>query len=554
MNKNIALAIVALFFLNSIYAGTSKQISTDVSQVKVFLDGAEIKRKATVKLQAGVNKLVFTDLSFKLIDKSIRLHAPGIEILSVHAEVNHLNIAGSVPRIRQLNDSLQYYTIESKDIWSQINAMYEEWNFIKANMAYVQESESGTLAPLKEGSKYIRDRNLSMNREINALQREKAKVDARQHAVQRHLNELNAKHSAKRKNILVEVKSTMAKSAELELQYVVSHASWEPSYDILVDDINQPIQLKYKARVFNNTDIDWKDVDMQLSTADPTRGATQPILSVWELNYRYGNGYRKSNNLQEVQINQAPRAEMKSIPGVFGNTMEDNAYEPQRDSIVVRTVALSELSSEFDIKSKYSIPSDAKPHNVDVNDHTLEADFQHTSVPKMEHAVFLLARITGWEKLNLVDGMASIYFGSTYVGESHINTSLVGDTLDISLGRDNKIQVNRKKLSDLGKKQTIGNNRKVSFTYEIVLKNNRNMDVVVEVLDQLPIPKEADITVDIDELSGAKRNEHDGTLTWRVPLKPGQTEKLELSFSIKFPKNKDVNIQKIRKYRTVKWM
>ena len=121
-------------------------------------------------------------------------------------------------------------------------------------------------------------------------------------------------------------------------------------------------------------------------------------------------------------------------------------------------------------------------------------------------------------------------------------------------GRDNKIQVNRKKLSDLGKKQTIGNNRKVSFTYEIVLKNNRNMDVVVEVLDQLPIPKEADITVDIDELSGAKRNEHDGTLTWRVPLKPGQTEKLELSFSIKFPKNKDVNIQKIRKYRTVKWM
>ncbi len=553
MKVKVVWLAAASMIISNLFA--AKTIDTKVDQVKIYLDGAEIKRTASVSLKNGVNVLTFNNLSSKLIDKSIRVNAPGIEILSVNTEVNFLNIEKTVPRIRQLTDSLDYYTIESKDLWSQINALYEEWNFIKANMAYVQESESGTLSPLKEGSNYIRERNLSMNREINKLQREKAKVDTRQHAVQKQLNELNVKHNAKRKNIIIEVKSSMVKTVDMDLQYVVSHASWEPSYDIIVDDINKPIQLKYKARVVNNTDIHWDNVNIKLSTADPTRGSTQPKLTVWELNYRYQNlRASHSDKIQQFQYNNMAKAEMQAEPGAYGNTMLDNAFDPQRDSVIVKTIALSELSSEFDIASKYSIPSNAKYHNVDVNEHTLEADFQHTSVPKMEHAVFLLARITGWEQLNLVDGMASIYFGSAYVGESKINTSLVGDTLDISLGRDKKIQINRKKLSDLGKKQTLGNNRKVAFTYEIVLKNNRNMDVNVEVLDQLPIPKEADITVDINELSGSERNEHDGTLTWNIALKPGETKRFELSFSIKYPKNKNVDVQKVRKYRSAAWL
>ena len=44
-----------------------------------------------------------------------------------------------------------------------------------------------------------------------------------------------------------------------------------------------------------------------------------------------------------------------------------------------------------------------------------------------------------WEKLSLIDGMANVYFGNTYVGESKIDTRLISDTLELSLGRDNQI-------------------------------------------------------------------------------------------------------------------
>mgnify|MGYP001252067623 CR=1 FL=1 len=66
---------------------------------------------------------------------------------------------------------------------------------------------------------------------------------------------------------------------------------------------NQPINLEYKAFVYNNTDIDWKDINFKLSTADPTLSATQPNMTPWYLNYKaqsvYGSKKRKTANLYQ---------------------------------------------------------------------------------------------------------------------------------------------------------------------------------------------------------------------------------------------------------------
>jgi len=99
----------------------------------------------------------------------------------------------------------------------------------------------------------------------------------------------------------------------------------------------------------------------------------------------------------------------------------------------------------------------------------------------------MLARITGWEELNLVEGTAHVYLGGTYVGQSYINPRSVDDTLDLSFGRDKKIVVARTKLKDMNKDKVMGNNRKATFSYEMVVKNNRKGAVNLELNDQLPV-------------------------------------------------------------------
>jgi hypothetical protein len=73
---------------------------------------------------------------------------------------------------------------------------------------------------------------------------------------------------------------------------------------------------------------------------------------------------------------------------------------------------------EFDIALAYDIPSDGKNHIVSVKTSELPSTYCHYLVPKIESEAFLLARVTGWENLNLLPGRANVFYEGTYVGET----------------------------------------------------------------------------------------------------------------------------------------
>ena len=174
-------------------------------------------------------------------------------------------------------------------------------------------------------------------------------------------------------------------------------------------------------------------------------------------------------------------------------------------------------------------------------------------MPKMELSAFLVAKVTGWEKLNLIDGTANIYYGNTFIGESNINTRLIGDSLELSLGRDNQIVVSRTKVEDKGSTSSLGAKRSESFVYEIQLRNNRKVPVAIKVQDQVPVSQEKDIAVDIEEISGANLDAPSGRLQWVKSLPPGETVKYKIAFTVRYPKNRTVNIRKSRLVRTPRY-
>jgi uncharacterized protein (TIGR02231 family) len=167
-------------------------------------------------------------------------------------------------------------------------------------------------------------------------------------------------------------------------------------------------------------------------------------------------------------------------------------------------------------------------------------------VPKVNRDAFMLARITGWEDLDLVEGPANVYFGGTFVGQSYIYTRSVDDTLDLSLGRDSKIVVTRTKQKDFSNDKVIGNNRKVTYAYEMVIKNNRKAPVTINLEDQLPVSQNNDITVDAVELSKAQQDVLTGKLSWTYTILPGEQQKIQLTYSIKYPRNKTISLQKTK--------
>lgn len=528
-------------------------VNTPVKSVILYLDGAEVTQNKLINLNAGRTLITFTGLSPKLISKSVQVNiGSDVVVLSVSDKINFLSEQIETTRVKQLKDSIEIYSDQNRLLNLELDAYEQEKGLLSKNESIGGHDKGVNIADLKLAADYYRTRLKDINSETFKVEKKIEKVSAMLAKLQKQLTEQNGNGKLPTAEVSILVSSTTKVSATIDLKYVVKECGWVPSYDLITEDINKPIELKYRAKVYNNSGVDWNDVKLKISSADPMKNASKPDLQPWYLNFSTLNNtnlYGKvAINNDQYQLNNMNIAQSQTLYDVEVN---EKAIKGKKQELpkTYDEIQVSELSAEFDIKQSYSVPSDAKPYLVDVTSYNLNATFQYYSVPKVEKEAFMLARIAGWEDLDLIEGNANVYFGGTYVGQSHIDTRTVADTLDLSFGRDKKIVVTRTKLKDNTNDKLTGTNRKITYTYEIVVKNNHKSPVQIEIEDQLPVSQNSEIIVDILELSKAERNELTGQLKWKLSLAPDESKKIILSFSVKYPKNKSVELKK--KARTV---
>lgn len=565
--RNTLTAFLFLATGFSAFAGdeTVQKIETPVKSVIVYLTGAEVAHRKQVTLEAGRNQLVFTGLSAKLVSKSIQFSAgSNVSILSISDRVDYMNSQKKAEtRGRQLRDSVKTINDVLTQISYETEAYETEKKMLLQNQSIGGTDKGVSIAELKLAADFFRSRIKEINTELFRLEKRRAEQAEIQARVNRQLSEMNASNTPPMSEVTVLLTSPVRTTVDVELRYVVNDAGWAPSYDLLADDVSKPIELRYRAKVFNNTNVDWNDVKVKLSTADPMRSASKPVLSTWYLNFSSGNYYSQaSQNYQNSNTNDYGRATNapSTMPGAYdmdGKISQDDSkkeYSKYKAApIQYEEIEVSELSAEFDIAQAYSVPSDAKPYIIDVTTYNLPATYKHFSSPKIDRDAFLLARITGWEALDLVEGPANVYFGGTYVGQSYITTRTADDTLDLSLGRDNKVLVTRTKLQDFNNAKMMGTSKKVTYGYELMVKNNRKGPITIDLEDQLPVSQDAEIVVGDIKISDAQQETATGKLTWPLTVQPGETKKIQLSYSVKYPKNKTVILQKTEKRMRAKF-
>lgn len=543
---------------------TSK-ISSDIKAVTIFLTGGEVHRTVSTNLKKGRNKLIFTEISTVADNKSIQFSSDTpLNLVSVSSEIDYLTVTDRNPRIRAIKDSIQLLNDEVVDLQNEKSAYQVERQLLEENKSIKGEQQNLTVEQLSAMATYYRKHVMEINKTMTAYDLRIRKKNNLKNRYQNQLTELNYKETIKSNQIVVIVDSDNDQKASLDLKYMVSNCGWQANYDLRADNIKDKIALKYKAKVYNNTGNDWSNVQLFLSTSDPNISASAPELAPWFLNYSSlknntndaykGNEYVVPSNRAYTKYyqnwNSAPQIS-QNLDGVYAT---DNYEQSQasganpEDNITFTNIEVSQLSTTFEIEKEYSIPSDAKPYLVDITEHSLTATFSHKAVPKLDKDAFLLANIVGWESLDLVPGPTQVYFSDVFVGQSYINTSNVADTLRLSFGRDTKIPVSRKLVQEFSDKKVIGSNRKDNYTYKIIAKNNRDIPVRLSLYDQIPISQDSDISITINETSDATYNETTGKLTWLLDLKPGESKSYQISFTIKYPKDKTI---RVKKYRTI---
>ena len=563
------ISIFSLLFLvhPSFAQEQTIQVTPIVQSAVIYLDGAELYQKKEITLNAGRTQITFNGISSKVLSKSIQVTASGdVNILSVTDKLNYIDAIQNSPKTKAIRDSINLLDENTTILQNDKEAYETEKTMLSKNQSIGGQDKGVSIVELKLAADFYRSRIKEINSEIYKIDKKINTYNESINKLNNQLIEINGTPKGPTAEISVLVASATKQVIILDLKYLVSDAGWAPSYDIITEDVNKPITLKYRAKVYNNTDVDWKNIKIKLSTGDPMKNASKPELEDWYLNFStldYANNYAKGKFAQsslsqqnllntrggrsgnEDYYQDGDLAAQNSIPKIDAKNIE---YKAQEQKVALEEIEISDLSAEFDIKTEYTIPSDAKPYIIDVTTYNLPASYKYFSIPKADKSAFMLARISGWEELELVTGPANVYLGGTYVGQSYINTKSTNDTLDLSVGRDNKVMVSRTQLKDFNTEKVIGNNKKSTYSYEIVVKNNRKSAITIDVEDQVPVSQSSDITVETIELSKGELNPLTGKIKWKLTIEPGEAKKINLAFSIKYPRNKSLQL---KKYRTI---
>ncbi|HUC82259.1 MAG TPA: mucoidy inhibitor MuiA family protein [Flavisolibacter sp.] len=206
------------------------------------------------------------------------------------------------------------------------------------------------------------------------------------------------------------------------------------------------------------------------------------------------------------------------------------------------SVTDNELNVSFDIDLPYDVPTNGKEQTATLKEYSVGVFYKYYAVPRLDKDAYLLAEVADWEKLNLLPGDANIIFEGTYVGKSFIDPASTADTLNLTLGRDKRVVVKKEKLMDFSSVKFMGSSKLQKFTYEITVKNNKKDSVNMLLKDQYPLTTLKEIEVELLDAGGATTNTDIGVLTWKLALAPGESKKIRFSYSVKYPKDRLLNL------------
>lgn len=539
MKTKILVGLAMLIHWASPAQILQKEVKSEITEVKVFLIGAELKRTGNVSLNTGTTKLIFSHLSTKIEKESIQANfGDGVKITNVESKIKTVDKEKKDSlRILKLQDSIIIYQKDIRRINSQLNTFEGEKQAIEANKILKNADGGTTVTELEKLSEFYRKRLSEINQKIFELEESINSNNDRIKIATENIKKLSIIKQDIWNAIEITVQTTKAITTDFDLKYLVGCTGWSPTYDLRVKDVIGQIDMEYRAKILNQTGEDWNDVKLSFSSAMPTESQETPTMEPWRLNFDNRTDYEgRLNDFRPSTINKAEALKRS------GNIALPEGVE-------FAEVELSLVDFEFKVDGTFSIPSDGNSYMVSITNYNLPVTFKYVAIPKIDKAAFLVAEVTGWESLNLIEGPTNIYFRGTFMGHSYLKPQYANDTLNISLGRDNKVLINRVKVEDNKGDKLIGTNKREEFTYKITVRNTNPGNISFTLLDQVPIAQDNDIKVEVIDISSAEKDEYSGRLRWKFDMAPKEAKEFTVKFAVKYPKNKEV---KIRSNRNVK--
>lgn len=514
--------------------------SAKVKSATVYFNAAELQQTTTVNLPVGTSEIVIKNVADYLNENTIQIGAPSsVTVLSVQFTQNYISeyeIDESNPAIKKVRDSITLVQKEIKKIQIETYSHQQTIGLLDNNQTVAGANSGLSVTELIKLVDYYKAKRTELDNAIVSLQEKESNWNKKLKALNDKLVINTQKEDKTSKGKLVlQVMNEIAGNVNLDINYITNSATWNPFYDLRVDNVKDPINMMYKAQVTQNSGIDWKKVKLTLSSGNPNQNNQAPILSSWFLRYSNPVVYYESYENDNSKLNEIV------VTSGRGVKKDKNAFGYVASSSIGANIVENQLNVSFDIDIPYDILSNGKAHSVALKEIKLPATYKYYAAPRVDKEAFLLAEINDYSKYNLLPGEANIIFEGLYVGKTTINPNQTADTLNLSMGRDKKINIKREKVVDKSGTKFLSSYKEQTFTYDLTVRNNKKEEIFMLLKDQYPLSTDKEVTIELLEDGKAKVNTETGILTWELKLAPNETKKIRISYKVKYPKDKVID-------------
>jgi uncharacterized protein (TIGR02231 family) len=528
------IILLVLLLPMAVFAQKPIFTSAKIKSATVYFNAAELNHSTTVNLPAGTSEVVVKNVANYISENTIQIGAPSsVTVLSVQFTTNYISEFEpdeNSPVIRKVRDSIALVQKEIVKIQIEKGAANKAIDLLDRNQQVAGANNGLSVAELMKLIDYNKTERIAINNAVALLQEKENKLNA---TIQRLNTELQTTFKSEEKSsdgkLILQVMNATAGNVTFDINYITNTASWKPFYDLRADNTSSPLNMVYKAQVVQNSGVDWKKVKLTLSSGSPNQNNQVPQLNPWFLAYQ-----------QPVLSDLESRTNGIALSEVVIEGYKTSSK--QKSSLAMSTVYAEQVATaltvNFEIDIPYDILSNGKAHSVALKEIKLPARYKHYAVPRVEKEAFLMASIDDYSAYNLLPGEANIIFEGMYVGKTMINPNETADTLNLSMGRDKRVSIKREKIVEKSGTKSLSGFKEQTFTYEIVIRNNKKETIQLLLDDQIPVSTDKEVTVELLDSDRAKIVKELGMLHWDLKLSPNETKKIRLSYKVRSPKDK----------------
>lgn len=497
---------------------TEVAMKCEIEKVRLLEDRAFVTRVLRGKYLPGQHRISVPNLTPVLVDKSltVRVAEGGVEIHDIRVKrrpvVKSQQNSAQVQDLRKRVEELDGELVALQERLSGIEQTLEMKQSLFAT--WLQEcSEDVIWGKAESETRPAKADNLKQSIRGSVLNRQEIVKNLKELHVLREdlgnqLTSLILPTDGLRAGLEIDARILGEEEIVLEIEYCVPAACWRPYHTARW--LGNTLRFSAQACVWQNTGEDWDNVALSFSTQRAALGTEPPRLNRDVLRLKKKQKTVMVETREEsVQVLEKT---VETVPGIDDGGEVLNLDAPHRTSI----------------------PSDGRPHRVDLFDFETEARKEMKVLAEMSPCLFLNSRQSNGSSRPLLSGPVDLVKGSGLVGKANVDFVSPGQEFVLSWGPDPSVRVHREHRE--GKEDSSFASSWLTRTHsiELHLSNLGTQQKSFEVVERIPVSelKYVKIEQDLDKTSDKKKADENGFVRWQLTLEGRGRETLKLEYTV----------------------